>query len=271
MNKQTLIAILLAAAAAMMSYYYLSERENAARADSLPVKVLVAKKPIMRGATLTPDKVAIQEIPGAYVMPGAVSAPNQDGVLKQWERCKGQYALVPIAKGEQILPNKLSQVLAGLAALVPEGMRIVSFALEPAGALGGHVKPGNRVDVIGSFDFQFRGAKRLTTVILAQNLLVTGVGDETAADLEKGKSAHTVSSAGNGLVISLAVTPEDSVRLSLAEKEGALKLSLRSMGDEDILNVPEQNLGTVLGPLMRAQQDDIKSAPRQIEIIKGLQ
>jgi pilus assembly protein CpaB len=267
MNKQTLIAIILAAAAAVMSYYYLSEKEAAVRADVSPVKVLVAKKPVARGGMLTLDKLTIQEIPGAYVMPGAISASNQDSLVKQWKDFNGQFAVVPIAKGEQILPNKLSKILPGFAGVVPEGMRIVAFNFESAAAVGGHLRPGNHVDVLGTFDYQFKGTKRLTTVVLSQNLLITGVGDETTADRkEKGESASS-----GGTMIAMAVTPEDAVRLSLAEKEGTLKLSLRSVGDEDMLSLPDQSLGTVLGPLMRAQQDDIKSAPRRLEIIKGLQ
>ncbi|NTV52133.1 MAG: Flp pilus assembly protein CpaB [Candidatus Firestonebacteria bacterium] len=270
MNKQTLIALVLAAAAALMSYYYLSEKEDAVRADVSPVKVLIAKKPIPRGGRLTLDKLTIQEIPGAYVMPGAVSASNQENLLKQWNDFSGQFAVVPIAKGEQILPNKLSKLLPGFAGVVPEGMRIMTFALEAAAAVGGHLKPGNHVDVLGTFDFQFKGVKRLTTVVLSQDLLITGVGDETTADRGKDKPASYSASQG-GTMISLALTPEDAVRLSLAEKEGSLKLALRSLGDEDKLSLPDQSLGTVLGPLMRTQADDIKSAPRRLEIIKGLQ
>jgi pilus assembly protein CpaB len=269
MNKQTLIALLLAAAAAVMAYYYLSEKEAAVRADVSPIKVLTAKKPIPRGGMLTLDRLTIQEIPGAYVMPGAIAASSQDGLLKQWKEFNGQFAVVPIAKGEQVLPNKLSRNLPGFAGVVPEGMRIVTFSLDPAAAVGGHLKPGNHVDVIGTFDHQFKGAKRMTTVILSQNLLVTGVGDETTAD--RGRERTEGAASSGGTMISLAVTPEDAVRLSLAEKEGSLKLSLRSLGDEDRLSLPDQSLGTVLGPLMRAQQDDIKSAPRRLEIIKGLQ
>jgi pilus assembly protein CpaB len=268
MNKQTLIALVLAAAAAVMAYYYLSEKEAAVRADVSPVKVLAAKKPIPRGGRLTLDKLTVQEMPGAYVMPGAISATDQDSLLKQWQDFNGQFAEVPIAKGEQILPNKLSKLLPGFAGVVPEGMRIETFSLEAAAAVGGHLKPGNHVDVLGTFDYQFKGAKRLTTAVLSQNLLVTGVGEETLADHDK---ARPQAAGAGGTLISLAVTPEDAVRLNLAEKEGSLKLSLRSLGDEDRLSLPDQSLGTVLGPLMRAQQEDIKSAPRRLEIIKGLQ
>ena len=92
MNRQTLIALLLAIIAALLTYYYISEKEAAVKADVTPIKVLVAKKPIPRGAALTGDKVLIDEIPGAYVMPGAIAAPDKDGVIKQWKEYQGQFA-----------------------------------------------------------------------------------------------------------------------------------------------------------------------------------
>jgi pilus assembly protein CpaB len=270
MNRQTLIAILLAALAAMLTWYYLGEREAELKSDVTPVKVLVAKKPISRGSLLTEDKVSITEIPGAYVMPGAVSSATVKGVERQWEAVKNQFAVVPLAKGEQILPNKLSKILPGFAGVVPEGMRIVALSLDPASAVGGHVKPGNRVDVLGTFDHEYRGVKRTSTVVLAQNVLVTAVGEETTADRAKEKSLGNAG-GGGAPTLCLAVSPEDALRLSLSEREGALKLALRSMGDENLLDLPDQNLGSVLGPLLRVQKDEIKSAPKRIEIIRGMQ
>ncbi|MEW6516430.1 MAG: Flp pilus assembly protein CpaB [candidate division FCPU426 bacterium] len=268
MNRQTLVALLLAAVAALLVYYYLSEKEAAVKADVTPLKVLVAKKPIGRGAALTGDRILVDEIPGAYVMPGAIASPTREGLLAQWKAYKGQFAVVPIAKGEQILPNKLSKILPGFAGVVPEGMRIIALGFDPAAAVGGHIKPGNHVDLIGTFEHQFRGEKRITTVLLAQNLLVTSVGSETTADAPKSAEAGA---SGGSLTISLAVSPEDALRLSLAESEGSLKIMLRSVGDENVADLSEQNLKTLLGPLLRAKQDDIAPAKRGVQIIRGLQ
>lgn len=269
MNRQTLVALLLAAAAAVLVYYYVSEKEAAVKADVTPLKVLVAKKPVARGAALTSDRVLVDEIPGAYVMPGAIASPSREGLLAQWKAYQGQFAVVPIAKGEQILPNKLSKILPGFAGVVPEGLRIVAFGFDPAAAVGGHVKPGNRVDLIGTFEHQFRGEKRITTVLLAQSILVTSVGAETTADAPK--TGEAAGGAGGSLTVSLAVTPEDALRLSLAEQEGSLKLALRSVGDENLADLTEQNLKTLLGPLLKAKQEDITPAKRGIQIIRGLQ
>lgn len=268
MQRRLLLALALAALAAVLTWIYLNEREAELKAGVTPVKVLVAKRPIARGSALVADKVAIQELPGAYVMPGVISATTTEGVTRQWEEIKGQFAVVPIAKGEQILPNKLSRILPGFSVVAPEGMRQVAFTLDPAAAVGGHLRPGNRVDVVGTFEHQFRGAKRITSVALVQNVLVTAVGAQTLADRE-GRNASLSAAAGD-VTVCLAVTPTDALRLSLGEREGALKLVLRSLGDENMLDLADQNLGTLLGPLLRVPSEEVRSGPRRIEIIRGL-
>lgn len=270
MNRQSLIALLLAVVAALLTYYYISEKEAAVKADVTPLKVLVAKKPINRGAVLTAGKVMIDEIPGAYVMPGAMAAPSREGVIQQWQEVKGQFAVVPIAKGEQILPNKLSQILPGFAGAVPDGMRIVSLAFDASSAVGGHVRPGNHVDVLGTFEHTYRKVKRITSVMMAQNVLITAVGDQTTTGGAGNKTSAQLTGS-SALTVCLAVTPPDAVRLALAEQEGNLKLALRSVGDDQQLNLTDQNLGTVLGPLMKVNKNEIKPAEKSIQIIRGLQ
>jgi pilus assembly protein CpaB len=271
MNRQTLIALLLAVIAALLTYYYISEKEAAVEADVTPIKVLVAKKPLPRGAALTADKILIDEIPGSYVMPGAISAPDKEGVIKQWKKYKGQFAIVPLAKGEQILPNKLSQILPGFAGVVPEGMRIISLAFDLSAAIGGHVRPGNHVDIIGTFEHQYKKNKQITTVLMAQNILVTAVGDETTSDKPKIRKGGAAAGSSGSVIVCLSVAPADAVRLALAEEEGRLKLALRSVGDENKLDLPDQNLGTVLGPLMKVRKEEIRPVKKQIQIIRGLQ
>lgn len=270
MNRQILIALLLAVTAAAMTYYYISEKEAAIKADVTPIYVLVAKKPIPRGSELIREKVSVDEIPGAYVMPGAVSSRNREGIRKLWEKYKSQYAVVDIAKGEQILPNKLSSIIPGFASAVQEGQRIVAFSFKPASAVGGHLKPGNRVDVIGTFEHQYRKTKRTTSVVMVQNVLVAAVGNATTLGNDGPKKKSSSLGGPGALVVSLAVQPEDATRLSLAEQEGSLKLALRALGDDKEVDLRDQNLGTVLGPLMKVKREEIKPAKKRVKIIHGM-
>jgi pilus assembly protein CpaB len=272
MSRRTLIALLLAALAAVLAYYFISEKEAALRADVTPLKVLVAKSSIGRGLPLTEEKVAIDEIPGAYISPGAIASVSRDEVIRQWKKdYQGQFAVVPIAKGEQILSNKLSKILPGFAGVVPEGKRIMALTLDAASAVGGHMAPGNHVDILATFEHEYQNAKRTTTVVLVQNVMVTAVGDQTTLE-KSAKSGPGLTSGNNTVTVCLAVSPEDATRLALSEKEGSLKLMLRSVGDEGPLDLPDQNLGSVLGPLMKVRKEEIKSAPpKRFQIIKGME
>ncbi len=62
----------------------------------------------------------------------------------------GRGAILPIAKGEFFLPNKLAGENAGsgMPSLIPPGMRAVSVRVNEVIGVAGFVVPGTRVDVL---------------------------------------------------------------------------------------------------------------------------
>ena len=62
----------------------------------------------------------------------------------------GHGVIIPIARGEFILPNRLAGENAGsgLPALIPPGMRAVSVRVTDVVSVAGFVTPGTRVDVL---------------------------------------------------------------------------------------------------------------------------
>ncbi len=271
MNKQMLAAIVLAALAAVLTYYYISEKEAAINAGITPMHVLMAKSPIARGARLLANKVVINKIPGAYVMPGAIAGATHEDVVALWKTYKNQIALVDIAKGEQILPNKLSSLTPGLASVIQNGERLCAFSLPPAAAVGGQLQPGNMVDVLGTFDHEFRNQKRTTTVLLAQKVMVASVGTKSINLSGGGEQEEVPAPRMEEVVLSLALSPEDALRLALAEQEGILKLTLRASTDDSVVHLGDQHLGKLLGPLMRVPKEDIKPEKKPVQIIRGIQ
>lgn len=274
MDRMKWLALAAGVSAALLVYYFLAEREQALRAASSPIQVLVAKQTLGRGTRVSAENVSLAALPGAYVMPGAIAAPTRAEVIKLWQDSKNQFALVPILRGEQILFNKLTRLSPGFAGLIPEGQRAVSLALEPAAGLAGHLKPGQRVDVMGVFSHQFQNQHRTTAVVLVQNALVVAVGEETLAGAEAANGGKFPAGPGNGrgtVLVSLAAGAEDAVRLALAAREGELQLALRSPGDDQQLDFADQNLGSLLGPLLKVRKEEIQSTGRRVEIIRGTQ
>lgn len=73
------------------------------------------------------------------------------GTLHDTDEVVGRYLVWPAAAGEPLLSRMVrtqrsgASVLAGLA--VPDGYRAVAVPVQPAGAVGGMLVPGDRVDV----------------------------------------------------------------------------------------------------------------------------
>jgi pilus assembly protein CpaB len=174
------------------------------------VTVVVAADDIQVGAKVQAQDVLVVTIPAAAVPPGAFSATSK--VL-------GRGAVMPVSKGEFILPSKLAALNAGagLPSLIPQGMRAVSVRVNDVVSVAGFVQPGTRVDVLAT-GTQGSGNDRQTTTVL-ENVAVIAVGktlDRSSTD------------AQTAPVITLLVSPDDAQKLALVSQEGRIQLSLRN-------------------------------------------
>lgn len=111
---------------------------------------------------------------------------------------------------------------AGLAAKVATSLRAMSISVNSPAAVSGHIRPGDTVDVIGTFDFpdgDGAGKKgEAATCTVLQNVHVLAKDNAT---------------------VTLAVTPREAEMLAFAEHiKGRLVLTLRNrndIGTEDAL------------------------------------
>jgi pilus assembly protein CpaB len=147
-----LLALLLASVSAFLAYWLIASRPDAAPAvvQAAPPAgepVLIAARTIAAGESLMADDIEV-----AYVAPEA----KGERVLTESAQAIGQAALTDIPKGEQILASSIGASAAPAADTfardVPVGMRAVAIALEETVGVGGFVQPGDRVDVITSYD-----------------------------------------------------------------------------------------------------------------------
>jgi pilus assembly protein CpaB len=182
--------------------------------------VIVAAADLQVGARVEEHDIKIIKIPTADLPPGAPR--RRADVL-------GHGVIVPISKGEFILPNRLAGENAGsgLPSLIPPGMRAVSVRVNEVVSVAGFVTPGTRVDVLltgtpGS------GEQQTTTVL--QNVAVLASGHT----LERTSTGE----AQNTAVITLLVSPDDAQRLTLASAEGHIQLALRNPLDTKQDEVP---------------------------------
>jgi pilus assembly protein CpaB len=190
-------------------YVYKNLQAKAGPPDS-SVEVIVAADDLQVGARVEEHDIKIIRIPGADLPPGAPR--KRSDVI-------GHGVVVPISKGEFILPNRLAGENAGsgLPSLIPPGMRAVSVRVNEVVSVAGYVTPGTRVDVL--LTGTPNGSEQQTTTVL-QNIAVLASGHT----LERSASGDPQTTA----VITLLVTPEDAQRLTLASSEGHIQLVLRN-------------------------------------------
>lgn len=174
-------------------------------------QVMVAASDLQVGARIEDHDVHVISI-ASDDMPANAPRKKADVI--------GHGVIIPISKGEFILPNRLAgeNAGAGLPALIPPGMRAVSVRVNEVVSVAGFVTPGTRVDVLLTGTPNAAGEQQTTTVL--QNVAVLASGHT----LERTSTGE----AQNTAVITLEVTPDDAQRLTLASSQGHIQLALRN-------------------------------------------
>jgi pilus assembly protein CpaB len=214
MNRTRLlmIGVLALALGAFVSLYVYKNLQGKGGSNiEAGTDVIVAANDIQVGARVEDRDARIAKFPANGLPGGAYSKKSQ--VL-------GRGVIIPIAKGEFILPSKLApeNAGAGLPSLIPPGMRAVSVRVNEVVSVAGFVGPGTRVDVLLTGTPNGSTEPQTTTVL--QNVAVIASGHT----LERNASGE----AQNTPVITLLASPEDAERLTLASSEGKIQLSLRN-------------------------------------------
>lgn len=232
-NRRALIYSVLATIMALFfQCSYINKKERLLQGEYEPIQVLVAKKNIPKDYKLDETMVEFQSIPKKYVQPKA---------LHKIDEILGQISGSTIFEGEQVIATKLLSIEdAGLAFKIPKNFRAFAIGIDDIAAVGGHVRPGNYIDIMGIFDFGDERKSDQRAVTLLQNVYVLAVGDdlgqaipltanaEMEKKLEKGyvpneqKSVH----ASN---MTLMLTPDEAQKVLLAQEVGSLSLTLRSL------------------------------------------
>jgi len=224
--------------------------------------VLVAQRDIPKGATIKDNMVELKKVPSNFAQPNALA--SQESSLNK-------IASVDIAKGEQILSNKLStksmdNVSPGgsLAMRTPVGKRAITISLDALSAAGGMVTRGDYVDIIGDFPIsqQFQGklVTQQVTVTLFQNVLVLDVGP-----------------AGGMSTITLALTPQEAAFLSYGQQQGKIRLLLRPPLETETQVLPPVSVDSFWTEIMRRAGISVPSTspekqlgpPSSVEVYRG--
>lgn len=183
------------------------------------VTVVIASQPIPVKTRLSEDMLAVRQMPRRYLEPQAVT--DLAGAV-------GQVTTIPLAEGETVLATKLARESgpAGLAYRVPEGKRAVTIGSNEVIGVAGLVEPGDRVDVVATFDRDTAGIDKSRLIL--EDLQVLAVSQRTGLSQgARGKDSRDGKEAAANSSLTLAATPEQATLLVLAEERGSLRVLLR--------------------------------------------
>ena len=232
------------------------------------VEVVVAANDLQVGSKIEDRDVRVVRLP-------AESLP--EGVFHSKTRVVGRGVVLPVSRGEFILPSKVAGENAGsgMPALIPPGMRAVSVRVNEVVAVAGFVVPGTRVDVLLTGNPGGNSENQTTTVL--ENIAVLAAGQK----LERNAAGEPQSVP----VITLLVSPEDAQKLTLASQEGRIQLALRNPLDTTQQKLPSVRNAVLYGasatppPTSTGTKPKIHrsapkivtpaSSPYTIEVIRG--
>lgn len=183
------------------------------------------------------SNVQVTQIPIDLVAPGAVSSLSdiQAGLVTATE-------LLP---GEQVLIERFVDPRVQSRIPVPDGLQEVTISLPVPQALGGSLIAGDKVGILGSFSVPTeQGDDVSSTTFILHGVLVTAVqfstNDATAIEQSLGQTEQAVNKyPGESVLVTLAVSSSDAVRVVFSAEFGRLWLSLEGpaavVGDEGIV------------------------------------
>lgn len=268
MNKNRFVVglgIALVLALVLSTFVYNQFQKASAVRPVVMQNLVVAASPLQLGARL--DESNLRVIPWPSNQPVT-------GMFTRIQDCENRALITPVAENEPILESKLAPKEAGvgLPAVIPEGMRALSVAVNEVVGVAGFVVPGTMVDVLATGRLAGNNAGDNITRTILENVRVLAAGQKTQQDREGKPQTVTV--------ITLLVAPDEAAKLAMASTEGKIQLALRNTIDTKKADPPAV-LEAVLfsnpgAPRPERRSSSPKSAPAPpppsfyvVEVISG--
>jgi pilus assembly protein CpaB len=221
-----LLSLILALIATISFSIYIRPSESTS-ASVGTVEVMVATKDIPKNTTINKDMLTKKNVPKDVVPVGVETRPEQ--VI-------GKIAVENINANEPFVSNRLLDPNSDMAMLtykIPKGKRAITLAYNDVMGVAGFIRPGDRVDVIGTFDpdIMKQTINQDISKVLLQNIQVLAVGSKKA----DGAKSDTPENAPLA-TITLAATPEEAELLTFTEERGSVRLLLRGVEEDSKVN-----------------------------------
>ncbi len=226
------VSLVFALVVSAVFYQWSSKAGGGSKPAETPeVKDLViATRPLAVGMTVKAADLRVAKVPVQAFPKGGFSKP---------EDVLDRPVIANILLDEAVIDGRLAQrgSGAGLAPVIPVGMRAVTVRVNDVIGIAGFVLPGMRVDVL--ITGHPPGNPTVVTKTVLQNILVLSAGQTMQTD-GGGKPVDAPS-------VTVLVTPSQAEMLTLAGNEGRIQLVLRNGGDQTIEKTDGLSLASLYG------------------------
>jgi pilus assembly protein CpaB len=228
-------ALLLAGAAFALSnkalHDHMAKIDADARAAHKMVKVVVARRDVMRGEPIAADRFSIRDVPAEYVHAAAIR-PETFG------KYVGVRMAAPLKKGEPLLDVHLESNSAVFSSTLENGNRALTTEVDEVNSISGMLRPGDHIDLMVTAKGSGLNSPE-TTFTLQSNVEVLATDQITRKREGSGQ-------AKNYTTITLSVSPEDAERIVVAKNSGKMTAVLRNPDDAKPNPASAMNIDDVL-------------------------
>jgi len=198
--------------------------------------VFVTKEAVPAGDPLTADVLRLENWPVDKV---------PEGALTRIEDIEGRLTKMPLVAGLPVVESNLFAKGEGATKFVaiPKGYRALPVRVDVVTGGSNMIKPHDRVDLLlHVIRNPAKGIPETRMLCLLQNVKVFAVNDVVDVSTEDGRRTSI-----KAATVSLVVTPQQAMKVSLAAEEGKLRLVPRSPIDDEAAEYASMTLNDILG------------------------
>ena len=190
------------------------------RNGAAPTRVVVAKKDMELGYVIAAEDLELKEMPASFVPAKA---------MRDMKVAVGRTVTASVIKDYPLVETQLAApgAGAGLQAMVPAGMRLVTVDVSESSGVAGLLTPGCKVDVIATL----RNGDQSLARTIVQNVKVQFVQRGRVSSSSGRVNANAPAETGPVKTVTLVVTPKEAVQIELANSSGKPRLVLRGNAD----------------------------------------
>ena len=255
-KKLLIIAVACGVLAGAMGWLYLKSKEAQYRDAYRPpveqkVTVVVPKADIGKAQALTPELVATLDVPSDYLASNVVLAED-------WPKLEGRMTVAPLQRGRPISWDAVEQErVSRFSENVELGKRIKTVKISKINSFDGMLRPGDRIDLLGSFAAGDIGLQKQpnyaddVVINILEDIMVLAAGREDASGRKYENYYDQSTPDGfnmNFSTLSLMLTPVQVARVELAEKAGEMVAVLRHPKDTSMAELGQVTVANLLDP-----------------------